>query len=465
MKFTLKKKWIALSVFVATSAFSLGLTSCSQWADTSLNISPNNPADVGLAQLLPSAQGAMGYTFGGDLFRYTSLWTRHHAGVDRQHLSYYQYAMDETNTDTYWSNCYANVMKDLSVLITKAEQLQAPHYRGVARILMAISIANVTDVFGDVPFSQAFQGDANNTTPTYDTQQNIYNSIQTLLDGAIVDLNQATSTASPGADDLMLPSTLTAANRRAAWIRIANTLKARYALRLSKRNSGAAQTALTSLANGITSNADNIRVIFGPDGSTANPLFQFNNQRGDIRMDSYFVNLLNTLNDPRRTALIGSSTPSGPNLSPFFSAINSPVILCHFAEAEFMQAEALFRTGQLAQARVEHINGVRAALEMLGITGAAADTYVSSATVSPNPITLDAILTQKYIANYYNVESYNDWRRTGLPNFAINPGAVLTAVPRRFPMPQQERLYNSANYPAGGNSRDWMLARVWWDAP
>jgi hypothetical protein len=465
MKFTLKKKLIALSVCVVTTAFSIGLTSCAQWADTNLNISPNNPGDVGMAQLLPSAQGSMGYTFGGDLYRYTSLWTRHHFGTERQHGSIYQYAFDETNIDTYWSNAYSNGMKDLSVLITKAEQAQAPHYRGVARILMAMSIANVTDVFGDVPYSQAFQGDANNTTPTYDTQQNIYNSIQTLLDGAIVDLNQVNSTASPGTDDLMLPASLTPANRRAAWIRVANTLKARFALRLSKRNSTAAQTALTSLASGITSNADNVRVVFGPDASTANPLFQFGNQRGDMRMDSYFADMLTALNDPRRAALIGSATPAGPNLSPFFSAINSPVMFCHFAEAEFMQAEALFRTGNLTQARVEHINGVRAALEMLNITGAAADAYVSSATVSPNPITLNAIMTQKYIANYYNVESYNDWRRTGLPNIPIAQGALLTAIPRRFPMPQQERLYNSGNYPAGGNSRDWMLSRVWWDAP
>jgi hypothetical protein len=467
MKFNFKKNITTLALSLVVGAFGIGLTSCAQWADTTLNISPNNPADVGLAQLLPSAQGAMGYTFGGDLYRYVSLWTRHHAGTDRQHLSYYQYVMDETNVDTYWSNCYANVMKDLSVLITKADQLQAPHYRGLARILMAMSLANVTDVYGDVPFSQAFAGDAGNTAPTYDQQQNIYTTIQTLLDGGIADLNATTSAFSPGSDDIMLPASLTQANRRAAWIRIANTLKARYALRLSKRNGAtASQTALTALNSGMTSNADNVRVVFGPDASTANPLFQFNNQRGDMRMDTYFVTLLNTLNDPRRTPIVGTASPAGPNPGPFYASINSPVIMCHFAEAEFLQAEALFRTGNLAQARVEHIAGVRAALDMLGITGAAADAYVTSATVAPNPITLDAILTQKYIANYFNVESYNDWRRTGIPNIPVAPGALLTAIPRRFPMPQQERLYNAANYPsAAADSRSWMLTRVWWDAP
>jgi hypothetical protein len=77
-------------------------------------------------------------------------------------------------------------------------------------------------------------------------------------------------------------------------------------------------------------------------------------------------------------------------------------------------------------------------------------------------ISLDKIMTQKYIAMYLDVEAFNDWRRTGIPHLLPNTGNVTgDIIPRRLPYPQSERLFNGANLP----SDNAITSRVWWDMP
>ena len=74
------------------------------------------------------------------------------------------------------------------------------------------------------------------------------------------------------------------------------------------------------------------------------------------------------------------------------------------------------------------------------------------------PVTLELIMTQKYINSIGTNQAYADYRRTGLPVISVPPGAVLPAMPRRFPYAQDEISYNGDNVPSVTISD-----KVWWD--
>ena len=83
----------------------------------------------------------------------------------------------------------------------------------------------------------------------------------------------------------------------------------------------------------------------------------------------------------------------------------------------------------------------------------AANANETDATVS-----LEKIMTQKYIAMFTQPEVWTDWRRTDLPALTPNPDANIQGIPRRLTTAQSERLYNS-NAVVVAN----LLQPVWWD--
>jgi hypothetical protein len=425
---------------------------------------------------LAAIQVTAGYSYGGDLYRYASLFTQQHFGSDRQHQGIYRYSLAEGDVSTLWSNLYSGHMKELDVMIGKSTALSAPHFRGVARVLLAQSLGNATDVFGDVPFSQAFQGGAN-FTPKYDTQQDVYNRIQTLLDSAIIDLSAATSSSSPGAEDLIFNG------NRPRWIRAAWTLKARYAIHLSKRNpQQSAQQALQFLANGMQSSTDDMQLIFGSTDDQSNPLYQFDGLRNDIRVNSSFIKLLNRLNDPRRPLFAQKIGADTTTLGAYYASVNSPVVMISFAEAKFIEAEANLMLNNADAAKTAFTNAIRGSLTSISSgasailpaipssqipTTAAITAFLAQESVVPaGALTMERLIEQKYIALYPSSEVWTDWRRTGFPKLTPVVESGQTAIPRRFPYPQSEKLFNATNWTAAGGSSAsaFLYTRVWWDA-
>lgn len=68
-------------------------------------------------------------------------------------------------------------------------------------------------------------------------------------------------------------------------------------------------------------------------------------------------------------------------------------------------------------------------------------------------------MNQKYLSSFLQIETWTDWRRTGFPAFQLATGAVINEIPRRLPYPDDERLYNGDNMPAGLT----ITSHVWWD--
>jgi hypothetical protein len=453
---------VRLSIVMLLCAV-ITMSACTTWIDPNINKDPNNPLDVALPNMLTAIEGNMAYTYGGDLYRYASTLNQHYEGTDRQHLGIYQYTFDQTNTSTMWDNFYTDFLQESNILIGKATANNSPHYRGVGRVINAMSLGMLTDVFGDVPFGESFRGDRN-LIPKYESQEAIYARIQGLLDSAIIDLAAATSSQSPGTDDLIF------AGDRAKWTRAAWALKARHALHLVKRNPQSAQQALTFLRNGMTANSDNMQFVFGASEDQANPLYQFDRQRNDLRVSPVVRGLLSTLNDPRRSLYVQTRAGSTTQIGAFFGSINSPVPFVTYFEQKFIEAEVQFRAGNPEAAKTAFTDGVRASFQYIslpvaGITStiATADitAYLAQESVVPaGAITLDRIMEQKFLAMFTQAESFTDVRRTGFP--VLRPTLGMQ-VARRFPYPQNERLYNAANLPAGSESANWLFTRVWWD--
>ena len=448
-------------IFIIAALLSV---SCKKWIDPSMNSDPNNPTDVALAQLLAPVEANLAYVSGGELARYSCSWMQQLAGLQSQAADCDIYNITESDVDADWSwNLYAPGMIDTKIMMEKAASGSSPHYAGVAKILMAYHIGITSDCWGDIPYSDALNGNKNQYESRYDTQQQIYATIFSLLNDAITDLQSGTSVFSPGTDDIIYGGDLD------KWIKTAYALKARYSLHLAKRNGNTAYSdALAAVAHAYTNNSEDFRVVFGTAYNNANPIYKSEQERpGYYSANATLMNMLNAENDPRRDVYFTGSTgsrsgvpdPSAAVLGPGYASTNSPVYLISYAEVKFIEAEARYKLNASDPLAVDACNeGLRASLQREGVYGDG--TWYNAHKLTAASVTLEKIMIQKYLSSFLQVETWTDWRRTGYPVLTLATGALTNQIPRRLPYPQSERLYNGANMPAGLTITD----HVWWDA-
>ena len=255
-----------IGVFVVAA---LIFSACEKWIDTEINVNPDAPTDVPMSTILPAIQVNMAYnTVGGnDISRITAIWLQYLQGIARQSQSQADYNVREGDINNQWTSNYAESMMNLKILMDKAAGVH-PHYMGIAQILMAQSLGLTTDFWNDIPYTEAFQGDAN-LTPAFNTQEEIYGILQQLLTDGIANLQIAGNYEAVDGD-MMYGGDL------AMWTKAAYALKARYSLHLSKINPQTAYAGvLANLPMAFTSNSDDLEFIFGTTSSEANPLWQF----------------------------------------------------------------------------------------------------------------------------------------------------------------------------------------------
>jgi hypothetical protein len=237
-------------------------------------------------------------------------------------------------------------------------------------------------------------------------------------------------------------------------------------LQLSKKKGNAAYTAaLAAVANGFTSNADDMLVPW--ETANTNPISQFMVQRTDIRMCATLVDMLASKSDPRLPFYVakddngnytgsikGSQNAKASKPGTYSAAATSPSILMSYSELKFIEAECRFALGQAgAQAAYE----AAVAASVLKVTGAANTAWLA-ANINGVPVTLQNIITQKYIAGFSTNQPYADYRRTGYPVLSPPIGSVLPAIPSRFPYSQDELDYNTANVP-----KITISDKLWWN--
>lgn len=442
---------------------------CKKFID--VNQDPNNPEDVQESLILAPAEVAVSQLQNGDRAVY----------MVQMYLQNSALAQDAPNTDTYratnvemdgsWRNVYVTILKNLDVLIKKATENDKPNYVAVSKILTAFTLGTATDMWGDIPYSQAFNG-LETIRPAYDTQEDIYKTIQALLDEAIVEINK-NHAITPGSDDYYYNGNM------AAWKKLAYTLKARYYIHLTKAPGYNAATqaglALTALESGMEANEDDFRLTYPGVAGQENPWFLNFQPDYALVLASTFVDNLKDRNDPRLDAMvkpafssglyrgrvIGSTIEAPDNYSypsDFCAGIGASNYLVTYSEALFIKAEALLIKDGYAAAQPVYTDAVKSHMEKTGISSGDATAYLTARGALTAGNALQLIIEEKAVSNFLNFETFNDWRRTGFPALTIVDNAVTDAIPRRLLYPQSEKINN----PQPQQSAK-LTDKIWWD--
>lgn len=425
-------------------------------------------------------------------------------GIDNHYLS---------TLDNYWFTVYSKALPNIKILEEKSINTNSSYYLGIAKVLKAINIGQTTDIYGDVPFTEATLA-GQNFTPKYDSQQTIYTDVIKLLDDAIALFESPnTSTFAPGKEDLIYAGNI------AKWTKAAYTFKARYQLHLSKVNGAAVSgnAVVASLAKGFSANSEDFQLNYNK--VNVNPWYasQLGLFSGNVlyAISNQFISYMNggtafpfstEAMDPRMPLLVDMRTYSSAGITGtqpilaagyvgatngtgsgssakigtefYYSNAAAPTVILSFAEAKFMEAEAQFliaggsatTTGANATAYAAYKAGIIANMTKLGVAAISQTAYLADTSIDKGAGSLELkdIMRQKFIALFLNPETFNDYRRY---DFSVNAFKGL-AIPvntdpinegkwiRRFVYSTNERGSNAANYSANFKP---MVTPVWWD--
>ena len=429
-----------------------------------INENPNVPIDVPLSTLLPPTQKAIADVQGGQLFRINSIYSQQMEGISGRPLEFERYNPSELFVGNGWSDLYVGSVVNLKILQDRGIREGSPHYSGVAKVLQAQAFGLLTDTWGDVPFFQSAQG-ADELNPSFDSQEAIYDAIQVLLDEAISELQLEESILTPGADDIIYNGNLE------NWIAAANLLKARYLMHTTKRSAAVASEALVFLEQGLNSSSQDFQYPYLGTGEDNNPIGGFFESNETMIVDPFFIDLMESLDDPRISFAFDVLPFTGGQRKPgeYFGSLDAPLELAGYTEQLFLLAEARHRTSDTPGAQQALEEAITLSMDEISdgeITQEEIDAYITTNVKLTGVFEsdLEIIIREKYIALFTTPEPWTDFRRTGYPQLEPNEGGVSGSnpngeIPRRLIYPQSERLRNQ-NFPSVNPS---MQDRFWWD--
>lgn len=454
-------------------------TSCRQELD--INVDPNNPTQVSIPSLLSASQVGLGYVIGGETTRIPASLMQYYAGHRGQPWDYARYNVTSTATESAWIYLY-DVLMDLKEVEKKGIESGEQVYVGVSKLLQAYTFSVITDLFGDIPFSEALQG-SSNPTPIYDKQENIYPQLIKMIEEGIVLVKSGQGKISSSSDVIY-------GGDVAKWEKFGNSLKLRLLNHLSKKDPSAAANFLAEGPALIDTYSVNAQVAFGATAKSSNPIYQFDELSGrkDQAVASTIVDKMKALSDPRipvyfkgikKGSLQGQyigNIPGGDTddsseelysrVGSAYASISSPVMLISAAEVNFIKAEVYKRASNDAAAKTAYEAAITQDILALGLPASEATTYLANADVAYNS-TLSRIMEQKWITMFQSpYEAWVDWRRTGYPSLDLASNNRTPSIPRRLPYPDIEININGANLTAGpGIPQPYvtLLTSVWWD--
>lgn len=417
------------------------------------NVDPTTLPDVDVQLLLPAAQAQTASNLASIGLRVTGSVIQHFEGIEAQPEGYSTYLIDENTLNDFWrTGLYAAALRDCHLIIEKAKD-RSPHYAGIAKVLIAINLGVATTFWGDVPYSEAFV--PQNYRPKYDTQEQIYQHIHRVLDGAIQDFSAAPGSRPPEKDDLIF------GGNTEYWSQVARALKARYYMHLTKKDPEASAKALHVLAD-VSALTDKSTPLFPYEDNEneAHPLAKFGNDRpNQLALGNKILSMLLELNDPRLTVYGVLSSGSyllykKGNRNLFWGRFDAQLPFISETELLFIKAEASLREGDEATAFQSYEKAIKSSMASYAISDLESTNYLNTidqwASFGSFEQKLNAIIEQKYIALFVQgtIESWVDYRRTGYPELAIpfdaneslNPSKT---IPKRYLYPLSERNTNT----------------------
>lgn len=442
-------------------------SSCSDLAE--LNTNPNEPTEPEAKYLITNALYNLGNQTATNGFTFSSTLMQYHGKFDFNDVDQYEI---ETNS-AVWVNNY-KLLADMNDVLKSEKAGNAT--KAVAKVIKAMLGAELTDLYGPVPFFNA--GDKNNLTPEYNQQKDVY----TAANGVLDLLSQAVATLKNDTSGIV-GDVLFSGNKE-AWVKLANVLQLRYLLRISE-NYPSASTKINAIATSgaiFTSNADNAVL---PYHAEPNNWFLSKVRDGDFSLYSITTTVLKMLEDkqdprlsfyykPNDTGNYVGITPGSNDRAGNYTGLSSnlraadvmDMVFASYYEQEFILAEAALKGYINSNAQVHYENAVKANFDYRKVT--IPSDYLSNTSKGQWNGTLENLINQKYLANIMTGhEAWFDYRRTGFP---VLPAALNNInsdkIPVRFKYPSEETFTNRTNnaealsWLSGGNDYN---SKSWWD--
>ena len=378
-----------------------------------------------------------------------------------------------------------------------------------AQLLRIAAMHRMTDKYGPIPYSEV---SGNSIAVAYDPQEQLYKRLFDDLDDVITELTNFVQ-SNPGLKP-MERYDLVYAGDYAKWVKFANSLKLRMAMRIVNVEPGYAQQKAEEAVShplGVIELDDENAFI----SLKQNPIYVCWNPYSDTRAAADIVSYMKGYKDPRMEKYFTASTVAGnpwvglrsgitvPKKDnvlvytcPNFPATNLRLMWMNAAEVSFLRAEGAWRGWAMGGTpEFFYKQGIERSFGQYGLSGA--DAYAGNSTLKPadydDPVLnygsrartditikwaddgreLERIMTQKWIAIYpLGQEAWSEQRRTGYPKFfpvVVNHGGdneLTEGLARRIPYPPSEQDHNEENYKAAVallHGADDYATRLWWN--
>ena len=450
-----------------------------------INIDPNNPTAIPSHLLIPSSvrqfQNTNYSTFvGGEL----AGWAQQLSKV--QYNDQQRYVFRESVITSTWTNTYAISISDANQMYILAEAEENNNVMGVALVLQAYGYSVLTDIYGNIPFSEAMTADQGNFLPAYDSQEAVYTGVLGLLDQAMALLG--TGGTIDATSDILYHGDFQ------NWKRFAASLKFRSLMRVSgKMSVGGDLQALISSGLLFDDNSQEAKLVYLSSAPSANPLYEsiVFGTRGEYKLNAVMVDLLANNNDPRLPVYVQKNgdgeyrgKPSGiegvPNDD--YNYDNVSAIGLHYlrpeapgyfvsnAELKFLLAEAAQKgliSGSSAQAY--YSAGIKASMDFNEISSSDASAYLASNVgilATDNTLALQQIGNEKWKAVFtQGIEAWTEQRRTGYPILSPAIEGNINEIPSRLTYPSIEASINKTSYDAAvaDQGADLLTTKLWWN--
>lgn len=353
--------------------------------------------------------------------------------------------------------------------------------------------SNLTDTYGDVPFTEASRLDDGISQPKFDQQKDIY--VQ-LLDG-LKRANSLFDTTKPlTGTDLFYNAGTDTNNGINNWRKFCNSLSLRLLTRILKRNGEInVHERIQEIVNNPTaypiflSNAESTKLNITGVAPLLPPIARPQDFTTGRAASEFFVETLKANNDPRMSMFFGQAkdllganvgykgAPSGYNYGTVFNyqpsnmnqnLAKAPlnILIYPYAELQFILSELSFKGIISGNAQTFYENGVKATIEQWGSTMPA--NYFTNPNVAYNG-TLERIMLQKYVSLFFvDQQQWYEKRRTGFPVLPNNGGLLNNGnLPSRLMYPPTSKILNTSNYQSavqqmGGDN---INVKMWWNKP
>lgn len=475
----------------------LALTSCSE--DLDINTDPNTPQEINKGLALSAAQGSIATVLGGELFNLGGMYAQFYTQAPSagQYDAIDQYNLDTDYANRLWTELYAGALNDLEYVKDEATQDGDTGTFLIATCMKAYTMQYLVDIFGDVPYTEAFQGN-DNISPAPTAGKEIYLDLLSKIDEAMASYEANPVNSTVGQQDLIYGANMD------QWVQFANTLKLKMYLRMANTSeaNSAAVTELLNEGNFISENAS--FTAFTDATSKRNPYYEVQIQQlGDVNdvASNSLLEFYSRNEDPRLQAVFKPNTdgeyigieqgigileePYGgyqaqefarPDIKP-----TTPVYLMSLPESSFLQAEAYARYGSSNLAEEKYNEGIARSFELFGLSsGEAMELTADGGVYDFNDsgsfdVQLKQIINQKWaaLANVNNIEAWIETRRTGYPelttdeNPAYEDGRRIVSLASVLP---GEQIPASIYYPDNEVQRNSnltqkpnLLQEVWWN--